>query len=223
MSIVSWICTLKFDALAQMSVLDSLSQLALNQHIFLSRTSNNQLFYGALVHLLFMLSERHLVTTCKQLERGSAQVYAVAQKSIFRSQCALKTFGAYYGSKRRACLRKSSNGMWIWTCIRQEPPVGRRQTSIGCNSSKHRPNMVEANKHIRTLESDSFHNKSNRSWPKWPKRVSRGWPVGNPWCIRLVVSQSRFDWKGWKSTQRYSRILFDKDILDFLYVDSSAY
>lgn len=62
-----------------MSVLDTLAEIVRNQHILLSKNSNNPLFYGALVHLVFMLSERPDIQLQNEkdqhLERGSAQVF----------------------------------------------------------------------------------------------------------------------------------------------------
>ena len=75
--------------LAQMSVLDTLAEIVRNQHILLANSqqaklSANPLFYGALVHLVFMLSERpdlqqHDPAKDQNLERGSAQVAMCAQ------------------------------------------------------------------------------------------------------------------------------------------------
>lgn len=67
-----------------MSVLDTLAEIVRNQHLLLARRANNPLHYGALVHLVFMLSERpdmsntSSTTNCSvdksHLERGTAQV-----------------------------------------------------------------------------------------------------------------------------------------------------
>lgn len=66
-----------------MSILDTLAEIVRNQHLLLSRNANNTLFYGALVHLVFMLSEKpdlHQNDLENQhLERNSAQVAMCAQ------------------------------------------------------------------------------------------------------------------------------------------------
>lgn len=46
-----------------MSVLDTLAEIVRNQHLLLARRANNPLHYGALVHLVFMLSERPDMST----------------------------------------------------------------------------------------------------------------------------------------------------------------
>uniref|UniRef100_A0A915E805 WD repeat and FYVE domain-containing protein 3 n=1 Tax=Ditylenchus dipsaci TaxID=166011 RepID=A0A915E805_9BILA len=77
----------------QMSVLDTLAEIVRNQHLLLAplkqanssiqQQGHNSLFYGALVHLVFMLSEKpdihHHHQKNSHLERGSAQVAMCAQ------------------------------------------------------------------------------------------------------------------------------------------------
>lgn len=66
-----------------MSVLDTLAEIVRNQHLLLSKNANNSLFFGALVHLVFMLCEKPDVQTLDEknnhLERGTAQVSLCAQ------------------------------------------------------------------------------------------------------------------------------------------------
>lgn len=66
-----------------MSVLDTLAEIVRNQHLLLSQNANNSLFYGALVHLVFMLSEKPDIhqqyLENQHLERNSAQVAMCAQ------------------------------------------------------------------------------------------------------------------------------------------------
>lgn len=96
-----------------MSVLDTLAEIVRNQHLLLSKNANNLLFYGALVHLVFMLCEKPDVQTLDEksnhLERGTAQVCTFYQKVknlffyFFRFQCVLKVYGVYYGNKKKRC------------------------------------------------------------------------------------------------------------------------
>jgi len=65
----------------QMSVLDTLAEISRNQHLFFSLNSDDiPTFYGSLMHLIFMLSDRPYSLTAKNdqinsgLERGCAQV-----------------------------------------------------------------------------------------------------------------------------------------------------
>lgn len=65
-----------------MSVCDTLAEIVRNQHLLLSKNANNSLFFGALVHLVFMLSEKPNIQTNEinnHLEQGTAQVSMCAQ------------------------------------------------------------------------------------------------------------------------------------------------
>uniref|UniRef100_A0A183C2A5 Uncharacterized protein n=1 Tax=Globodera pallida TaxID=36090 RepID=A0A183C2A5_GLOPA len=68
----------------QMCVLDTLAEIVRNQQLFLTPKSNvDPLFYAALVHLVFMLSDRPQFDLQdrrnRELERGTAQVSICAQ------------------------------------------------------------------------------------------------------------------------------------------------
>uniref|UniRef100_A0A1I7RU76 Mediator of RNA polymerase II transcription subunit 23 n=1 Tax=Bursaphelenchus xylophilus TaxID=6326 RepID=A0A1I7RU76_BURXY len=106
----------------QTSVVDTLAEIIRNQHILLSANSNNPLFYGALVHLVFMLSEPpDLQSSNKHLERGSAQVSVCAQsvwgilwqqkkqllEEIFKRNVELDLYSA------RAACGESANRYWL--------------------------------------------------------------------------------------------------------------
>ncbi|CAD5218465.1 unnamed protein product [Bursaphelenchus okinawaensis] len=106
----------------QTSVVDTLAEIIRNQHILLSQNSNNQLYYGALTHLVFMLSEPpDIQSTNKHLERGSAQVSVCAQsvwgilwqqkkalmEEIFKRNVELDLYSA------RAACGEVANKYWL--------------------------------------------------------------------------------------------------------------
>ncbi|KAI6229287.1 Beige/BEACH domain-containing protein [Aphelenchoides besseyi] len=108
----------------QMSVVDTLAEIIRNQHLLLSANSNNPLFYGALVHLIFMLSEPpdlHSQVTNQHLQRGSAQVSVCAQsvwgilwqqkkpllEEIFKRSIELDLYSA------RAACGETANRYWL--------------------------------------------------------------------------------------------------------------
>jgi hypothetical protein len=107
-----------------MSVVDTLAEIIRNQHLLLSANSNNPLFYGALVHLVFMLSEPpdlHHPANNQHLQRGSAQVSVCAQsvwgilwqqkkqllEDIFKRQIDLDLYSA------RAACGETANRYWL--------------------------------------------------------------------------------------------------------------
>lgn len=109
-----------------MSVVDTLAEIIRNQHLLLSSHSNNPLFYGALVHLIFMLSEppdlhQQASANNQHLQRGSAQVSVCAQsvwgilwqqkkqllEEIFKRQIDLDLYSA------RAACGETANRYWL--------------------------------------------------------------------------------------------------------------
>src|SRR4051812_10548219 len=69
----------------QMCVLDTLAEIVRNQHLLLTpKTSVDPIFYAALVHLVFMLSDRPQFDLQdprnRQLERGTAQVEKIQEE-----------------------------------------------------------------------------------------------------------------------------------------------
>ena len=112
----------------QMSVLDTLAEIVRNQHLLLSRNANNPLFYGALVHLVFMLSEKPDIhqqdPENQHLERNSAQVAMCAQSvwgilwqqkkalldEIFKRDVDLDLYTA------RASCGEAANRCWLVFC-----------------------------------------------------------------------------------------------------------
>lgn len=77
----------------QMSILDTLSEMVTNRAIVFSPTHNDVLFFGALTHLLFMLSVTPDILPDDQetshLDRGSAQV-ALCAARVWQELCDAK-------------------------------------------------------------------------------------------------------------------------------------
>uniref|UniRef100_A0A914ZRD5 WD repeat and FYVE domain-containing protein 3 n=1 Tax=Parascaris univalens TaxID=6257 RepID=A0A914ZRD5_PARUN len=77
----------------QMCILDTLSEVVANRAIVLSPSHNDALFFGALTHLLFMLSVTpDILTTDRepsQLDNGSAQV-ALCASRVWQEVCTAK-------------------------------------------------------------------------------------------------------------------------------------
>uniref|UniRef100_A0AC35ES16 BEACH-type PH domain-containing protein n=1 Tax=Panagrolaimus sp. PS1159 TaxID=55785 RepID=A0AC35ES16_9BILA len=123
-------------------VLDTLAEIVRNQHLLLSKNSNNPLFYGALVHLVFMLSEKpdiqYTTPNSQHLERGSAQVAMCAQnvwgilwaqkktllEEIFKREIDLDLYSA------RASCSEMANKYWLHFVDSQTDAASATTTSM---------------------------------------------------------------------------------------------